>query len=439
MLRTNRAMFLASVLLAAFGSLSHADEASTKRELTRLVQLTGTDPRKGALQEILANEESAKQLLSYALPLAKDEKKEALSYNGAFLLGLAAVELKDMPAAEAFLKVCAKRAAKLQSVDKLLESYVGLFELYYEKKRYDDAARICDDLLNLKTGDGKPHLVYRAYTNRNGEVDFLEDDHFDSVARLRPTVQQLLVQTIAKQGKFDQALTLVDSLIKQRDDWQDRQLKAWVLREAGRLEGAAAVYEDVISRVDKDRDLEPEKRAKYAARYRYELSNLYVDMNKIDKASEILGTLIKSEPRKAGYYNDLGYIWADHDMKLDEAEKLIRKALELDRKERRADSDFDATTDRDNGAYLDSLGWVLFKQKKLQAAKETLQRAVADKNSQHIEIYDHLGDVNLALGDRPAAVAAWREGLKHVGEGRREQERRAAVEKKLKMNEAASR
>ena len=108
---------------------------------------------------------------------------------------------------------------------------------------------------------------------------------------------------------------------------------------------------------------------------------------------------------------------------------------ELDRKRRKANPKLKPEDDRDNGAYLDSLGWVLFKKKQHKEAKEVLLKAVEDKNAQHIEIYDHLGDVYLALGEREAAIKAYQRGLECAGESRREQERKADVEKKLeKLN-----
>ena len=57
--------------------------------------------------------------------------------------------------------------------------------------------------------------------------------------------------------------------------------------------------------------------------------------------------------------------------------------------------------DKDNGAYLDSLGWVLFRQQRFKEAKEALLKAVEDKSAQHIEIYDHLGDTY-----RPWAISS---------------------------------
>jgi predicted negative regulator of RcsB-dependent stress response len=88
----------------------------------------------------------------------------------------------------------------------------------------------------------------------------------------------------------------------------------------------------------------------------------------------------------------------------------------------------------DKGAYLDSLGWVLFKQRKFEDAKKYLLEALKDKNAQHIEIFDHLGDTYMALGLREEAVSAWRQGLTVAGEERREQERKRIVEKKLDKN-----
>ena len=197
---------------------------------------------------------------------------------------------------------------------------------------------------------------------------------------------------------------------------------------------AAKAYEEALVLVDKDKDLEPEDRETRAERYHYMLSNIYVDIRKVDKASEHLQVLLAKHPDNPGFNNDLGYIWADHDIKLEEAEKLIRKALELDRKKRKDDPKLKPEQDIDNGAYLDSLGWVLFKQKKFKEAKVAMLKAVEDKKSQHIEIYDHLGDVLMALGERAAAIAAWKKGIEVVGDDRRDKERRAIVEKKLQMN-----
>ena len=423
-------LLLAVTISFSMGAASlRAGEADLAKELADLNRLTGTESMLGVLKALTANPKHAKTLLAFAQPAAK---KKELSYNAALVLGLTAADLKEFKTAETFLRVCMEKAAKLQSLEKLSQSYGLVTDLYFEQKMYADGARVCKELLELNTDDGKDRKVVATIADRTGEVDFSEPrDRFDTAELLRPVIFETYVKATAKQGKYDQAIKLVDNLLKKKDDWIDRHLKGWVLREAGRYEEAANTFEDVIKQVGEDERRSPQVKDRYIIQFRYEVSNIYVDLKKIDRATEHLEFLLKKRPDNPIFYNDLGYIWADHGMKLEEAEKLIRKAIDLDRERRKKDPDFNPKTDHDSGAYLDSLGWVLFKQKKNKEAKEWLIKALEDKSAQHLEIFDHLADVHMALGERALAIQAWQTGLKHVTESRRDVERKAAVEKKL--------
>ena len=204
-----------------------------------------------------------------------------------------------------------------------------------------------------------------------------------------------------------------------------------MLHDAGRDEEAIKVFENIIDQVGKDKTLKDDEREDFLEHYRYSLSSLYIDLNKIDEAAGLLEKLIEASPKNPSYYNDLGYIWADKNIRLKEAEKMIRKALELDRQLRKAIGE---PADQDKGAYLDSLGWVLFRQKRYREAKEAFLKAVEDNSAQHIEIYDHLGDTCHALGDIEAAREAWMKGLKSATDSRRDQLIKKSVEKKLEQN-----
>ncbi len=408
-----------------------ADEDAQRQRLQVFNRLTGTQTLSSQLKALTADPQGTRQLIAAALPLLNN-KENPVQYPAALLLAQASAELKDFKASESFYRRCMTEAAKLHSVGRLLESYGGLIEFFYDNKKFADAARVCQELLELKPDDGKERVLRRAVSTPLDDTDFEEVDVTDATDRLRPVIFQMLIQAIAKQGKYDQALQMVDTLVKtQGGHWQDHALKGWVLREAGKFDAAVKVYENVLDQVNSDKNLKKDVRDRYADTYRYTLSNVYVDLKRIDKATDHLQALLKKKPDDPGLNNDLGYIWADHDMKLDEAEKLIRKALELDRKRRKANPDLRPEDDHDNGAYLDSLGWVLFKQKKFKEAKVELLRATEDKNSQHIEIYDHLGDVLSVLGEREGAIAAWQTGLKIAADNRRDQERKLIVQKKL--------
>ena len=211
------------------------------------------------------------------------------------------------------------------------------------------------------------------------------------------------------------------------------QLKGYVLREAGKYDEAAEAYEEVVKAAG--RRGQPERRAEDAdasSNTKYMLTGLHVDNKKIDKAADILKELMKDDPENPTYPNDLGFIWCDHDMNLEESEKLIRKALDLDvkqreklLKERKIDEE---TAKKRTAAYLDSLGWVLFKNKKYSEAKEYLLEASMDEEeAQHIEIWDHLADCLMALGDAKGAVETWTKALKFEDVSKRDGDRRKKV------------
>jgi tetratricopeptide (TPR) repeat protein len=424
-------LLIGLVCLASAALPALAGDKGLKNEIDELNQTTGGDVARGALQGLIDDKDKTKAILKFALPAA--QKKE-LSYNSALVLGLAAADLKDMKTAEVYLRVCMDKAAKLQSPEKLRQSYGTLIDLYYDSKQYGDAVRLCKELAELNTDDGKDRDVIQTMTTAFGRTDFREPQKgFKLAERLRGDVYETHVKALAKQGKYDQAIQILDKEEILIEPFT-QGLKGWVLREAGKLDAAADIYEKAISELGKDEKFEIGE-----LQFRYEVSNVYVDLKKIDQATEHLEYIIKKRPDSPIFYNDLGYIWADNNMKLEEAEKLIRKALELDRgrRKKRDGAKFDPNKDQDSGAYLDSLGWVLFKQKKNEQAKKWLLLAIEDKSARHIEIYDHLGDVYMTLGERESAIQAWEEGLKFVNEGRRDAERKVAVEKKLEKAKAS--
>ena len=146
---------------------------------------------------------------------------------------------------------------------------------------------------------------------------------------------------------------------------------------------------------------------------------------------EQLQILLKDDPDNPTFLNDLGFIWADHDMNIEESEKLIRKAIDKDREQRKKIEGLPKSEDVDNAAYMDSLGWVLFKKKDYKEAKKYLLESTKLEGGKHIEIYDHLADVHLALGEKADAVKVWKESLTFENLSKREKERRKVIEKKL--------
>ena len=108
-----------------------------------------------------------------------------------------------------------------------------------------------------------------------------------------------------------------------------------------------------------------------------------------------LRKLIKIKPDFAQAYNALGYSFADRSVKLEEANKLIAKALELS----------------PNDHYImDSMGWVQYRLGNLDKAFEYLNKAYNLQNDS--EIAAHLGEVLWKQGKQEEASKIWTEALK---------------------------
>ena len=323
-----------------------------------------------------------------------------------------------------------------------------------ETRNYAAAVKVYEEMLPLLSKDDSLQAEVKAELEAEARLDIVDmlfrdkkydkcvkaaEDLLDSLekqgvsAKGKDQVLRFEVRALALQGKVKDAEKLLEKLgADEKGEFVNLDLKAWLEQQKGNEAGAAKLYEEMLARVKKGSE---EARELYENDIRYLLSSIYIDMDQLDKAVEQLQFLLHKEPNNPTYNNDLGYIWADHDTKLGEAEKLIRKAIDLDREERKKKPGLKPDEDKDNAAYLDSLGWVLFKLKNYPDAKKYLLEAVKDKEGQHIEILDHLGDVYMALGDKAEAVNSWKKGLALETKSKREKERKSQVEKKLKANQ----
>lgn len=108
-----------------------------------------------------------------------------------------------------------------------------------------------------------------------------------------------------------------------------------------------------------------------------------------------LRLLIKIKPTFAQAYNALGYSFADRNVKLEEANRLIAKALELS---------------PGDHYIMDSMGWVQYRLGNLDKAYEYLNKAYNLQNDS--EIAAHLGEVLWKQGKHDEASIIWDEGLK---------------------------
>ena len=204
-------------------------------------------------------------------------------------------------------------------------------------------------------------------------------------------------------GKYDEAITAFEDAVQGANKDQQllcKRLLVDALSAAGKHERALTECQALLKEYNQGSNLREVRSA---------LSMVYQAMGKHDEADKQLRLILEMDPDDVTANNDLGYVWADRNKNLDEAEKMVRKAIELDRRQRVSGVMVSADSDEDHAAYVDSLGWVLFRKGKLEEAKAELEKATKmPGGDDDPTVWDHLGDVYHRLKQKDKAVAAWK-------------------------------
>jgi tetratricopeptide (TPR) repeat protein len=263
-----------------------------------------------------------------------------------------------------------------------------------QKKQPDKAqdyllqyAKAAENTPNADPGQAYIYLAQLALEQKN---DAAASQWLDKIPR---TSQQYLpaqitrAQLLAKQGKVDDARRLLASVQSQTSDPRDQALlartDAAVLFEAQRYPEAEAELQKAVASFPDDPDLV----------YDYAMSaekNGHYDVMETQ-----LRALIKLQPDNPQAYNALGYSLVDRGERVDEAEKLIEKAVSL----------------APNDAFImDSLGWAKYRQGNSAEAATILKKAYTLQPN--AEIGAHLGEVEWKSGQQDEARSTWREAKK---------------------------
>lgn len=147
------------------------------------------------------------------------------------------------------------------------------------------------------------------------------------------------------------------------------QARADILGRMERHEDALELYDRVIEyRPDSERPMLGK-------------AELMLRMGQLEDAIELYREAVDRWPDSAFALNALGYTLADRTDRYDEAERLIKKAMEIE---------------PDSGAIIDSWGWVLYRQGQLDEALSELKRAYGILKDP--EVAAHIVEVLWKLG-----------------------------------------
>jgi tetratricopeptide (TPR) repeat protein len=137
-------------------------------------------------------------------------------------------------------------------------------------------------------------------------------------------------------------------------------------------------------------------------------ANAYDQLGRPADNLQALRAAQRIAPANATLQNNLGYLLLDSGGDLKEAASLIEAAVKQE---------------PGNGSFIDSLGWLRFKQGDFKEAEAQLRRA-AELRPYSADVRQHLGEVLLKAGKVKEALAQWERALAFAFPGRDELEKR---------------
>lgn len=219
----------------------------------------------------------------------------------------------------------------------------------------------------------------RKQKNYRQALDLLQPlvDKFGSDA----FVNARYVEMLSRLGESDKAHAA--AAVQQKFGTRNTIASAEALIQAGDSAAALSMLHDALKSKPEEVDLQ------------FELGSAYERAGDHTGAERAFLSILGKNPEHAATLNYLGYMWADSNTNLDRAADMLSRAVKQE---------------PHNGAYVDSLGWVYFRQGKLDLAEKYLSDA-ARLLPRDPTVHEHLGDVLVKRGNYKRALDLYRVAL----------------------------
>ena len=241
----------------------------------------------------------------------------------------------------------------------------------------------------------KPVFIFRDKPNAQAigialEAFKKEKKYAEGLDLLQPLVEKFgsdayvnarYVEFLARVGQKDKARQA--AAVQSKFGTRNTITSAEALIQAGDNAAGLALVNDALKNRPDDVDLQ------------FELGSAYERSGDHAAAEKVFLDILQKNPEHAATLNYLGYMWADSNTNLDRAADMLSRAVKQE---------------PHNGAYVDSLGWVYFRQGKLDLAEKYLGEATR-LLPRDATVHEHLGDVFAKRGNYKRALDLYRVAL----------------------------
>ncbi len=286
-------------------------------------------------------------LLPTTKKLFKTIDKDTTDWQVKMYLGAIAInEKQDSVAIEDF-----KQVTELAKWN--VDGWIRLGGLYYDNKKYDEAAKIMKEAIISFPEDFTVNLILGlslSQENKNAEA------------------KQYLMKAVDLNSSDINALSAYAFTLNQLKDYSEA---------VKYLNKALAIKPDDVNLLGT-------------------LGLIYDNEGQHVLSDSIYESALKIDSTNALINNNFAYALSERGIQLDRALKMVDIALVAEPK---------------NSSYLDTKGWIYFKMGKYKMAKEFIEKAI-DAGGESAVMLEHLGDIVYKIGEQDYAKKLWEKALK---------------------------
>ena len=219
-------------------------------------------------------------------------------------------------------------------------------------------------------------------------------EYFSKAILLNPNLEAAYYHLAAAQISQNKTSDALATLDKARKKFQPGfVLEFWTAMAFSRDKAYKQAVEHYTAAEVQAQASEPER---LDENFYFQLGAAHERNGDLVQAEKYFNKCLKLAPDSPETLNYMGYMWAEHGMKLDQAKAMIEKAVKAEPK---------------SSAYLDSLGWVLYKQNRPKEALVHILKAIELSEEPDATEHDHLGDIYNALKQPDKAREAWKKSI----------------------------
>lgn len=282
-----------------------------------------------------------------------------------------------------------------------IDSKMQILLSYYSLSNSNDnlkkqAFELCEVLIETHPNDAKSYSIYGDFLYRDGQLKESREAFKKSLSieqNLFPIWNQILV--------IDVELSDFTSLVedgKQTIELFPNQPLAYFFYGYGLVQKKDYTKAIEILSAGKDMVFNNDE---LHTQFFSTLGEAYYRIKKYAESDNAFENALRKNSNDATILNNYSYYLSERGEKLDKAAEMSAKSNNLQ---------------PGQSSYLDTYGWILYKQKKYPEAKEWLKKALDNGGANNSTILEHYGDVLFRLDEIENAIIYWKKAEENGGQ-----------------------